>query len=132
LIDILNDRFENAFDKLQVAKRGLQKSNFYSLDALLRLVENCLFLIEGNYDLAVEQTKKNLKFHHYHKEHPMAADFMAAHKLIPKLIKCHFDDVSLTVEDLNSLKGWKQGDLAFAGKLLDKAIKVYSPAAGIS
>lgn len=92
---------------IKATHSGLQKSNFYSLDALLRLVENCLFLLEGDYELAVDQTKKNLKFHHYHKEHPMAADFMAAHKLIPKLIKCHFDGASLSPEDVGSLKGWK-------------------------
>lgn len=125
LIDLLKDRNQDCFDKLQVCKRGLLKTNFYSLDALLRLIENAYFMLEEDYDIALDQSKKNLKFHQYHKEHPLSKDFLYAHRLLPRLIKVHFEGGELKEEDLEGMQDWRSGDLAFAGKLLDKLIETY-------
>lgn len=118
IIDILENKMEDAFEKISVAKIGLKKQYFIYLDSLLRLVEQAYFYKTKNYSLADSFYQKNMKFYQYHDLEDLIA-MKNGHKVIHYYYKMNFNKRNSTkcqqyIKDLN------QGELAFVGHFLEK------------
>jgi tetratricopeptide (TPR) repeat protein len=87
LIEMMTDRMDDAFTHIQWAKQGLQKNYFFHLDSMTRLIEQGYFVLNGDWELAVDTGEKNTKFFDYHKEKEESALF----KNVPGLLTAMID-----------------------------------------
>lgn len=120
IMDILEDKLDAAFTKIQDAKIGIQKTYFFPIDASLRLVENTYFYLIGETILADDMVTKNLKFYNYNKEKPNALFFKTFHRIIRHFIRNPFGNKTLPTDLETAYQDWQKGEHAFLGKLLEK------------
>lgn len=119
LIDILEDKLDEAFIKISVAKIGLKKQYFIYLDCLLRLVEQAYFYKIKNYELAENLHKKNLKFYQYHKITDL--DIIEnGHKLICQFYKMDFSGRAITPKYQKYQNELNHGEFAFIGHFIER------------
>lgn len=119
LIDILENKLDDAFAKISVAKIGLKKQYFIYLDCLLRLVEQAYFYKIKNYAIAENLHKKNLKFYQYHKIKDLDV-IENAHKLVCQFYKMDFSDKKIKPKYQKYLNELNQGEFAFIGHFIER------------
>lgn len=121
MIDILQNKMEDAFRKISVAKIGLKKQYFIFLDSLLRLVEQAYFVKTKDFEMAEILHLKNLKFYQYHTLAGLEI-MESAHKILNAYAKQAVIKKPLSTKYQAYFEPLSKGDYAFIGHFIQKVI----------
>ncbi len=120
IIAIMKEDYDLAFQNLQSAIQKLEKSTFFILDVMLRIIENSYFFLTGDDEITVNLVTKNLKFYQYRTGGGETDLFKSFHQLTRSFLKMKYEDVKLSEEQEKFYQEWQQGEFAFLGILLTK------------